>query len=115
MFNLLLLALVACGDKEATTETTAQNETVEQTETTTTEDGTPVVKELPEASYPATEEVSLVAPDGDTTTTGDTLKQIQTDLDETIETIDEIKEILNEENQTETKSTDTTETQTQNK
>lgn len=113
MFNLLLLALVACGDKEATTETTAQNETTEQTETnTSTDDGAPVVQELPEGSYPATEEVSLIAPDGDTTTTGETLDKIQKDLDQTIETIDEIKEILNDETKT---STETTETQTENK
>jgi hypothetical protein len=112
MFNLLLLALVACGDKEATTETTAQNENTEQTETNTNDNGTPIVQELPEGSYPATEEVSLIAPDGDTTTTGETLDKIQKDLDQTIETIDEIKEILNDETQT---STETTETQTENK
>lgn len=107
MFNLLLLALVACGEKEATTETTAQNETTEQTETTDS-DGAPIVRELPEGSYPATEEVSLIAPDGDTTTTGETLDKIQKDLDHTIKTVDEIKEILNDD------TTDATDTKTEN-
>lgn len=65
----LLISLMACGEKEATTEV-ATTETTTETQTTGTD--------VPTAVYPSTEEVKQVAPDAGTTVSGTDVTQTTT-------------------------------------
>lgn len=79
MFTLLF-SLMACGEKEATTEVAA-TETTTEIQTTGTD--------VPTAVYPSTEEVKQIAPDAGTTTVSGTDVTTTTTTTETTQTTED--------------------------